>query len=365
VPKLYGSEYTKDELLRRVGDISQIGGVRLHTLSDGVERGVRAADFRTGSGLNFTVLIDRGLDISTAEYCGQSLVWRSPTGDVSPAYYEEPGLGWLRSFYGGLVVTCGLTYAGPPNVDQGKALGFHGRASNLPGSNVYAGGAWQGDEYLMWVEGKVRETAVFGENVELARRITAKLGEPKLWIHDKVTNLGYQETEHMILYHINAGFPVIDEGSRLLAPVLNCKPRDADAEVEKEKYASFRAPTDGFRERVYYLDMAEGADGSVGAAIVNPRFGDGRGFGFYVRYSKRELPKFSEWKMNAPGTYVVGMEPANCWVEGRAKERERGTLQLLKPEETREYHLEIGVLTSAAEIEAFERQVKTVLARAK
>lgn len=361
--KLFGTEYTKEELLTRVGDISQIAGVRLHELADGVERGVRAATLKTGSGLEFTVLIDRGLDISQATYNGQSLAWRSSTGDTSPAYFEEPELRWLRSFYGGLVVTCGLTYAGAPNVDQGKALGLHGRVSNTPASNVYAGGAWERDDYVMWVQGKVREAVVFGENIELTRRISAKLGESKICIHDRVTNLGYQDTEHMILYHINAGFPVIDEGGKLVAPVLDYKTRDSDAEIEKEKYASFPAPTAGFRERVYYLNMAEDAEGNVTAALINPKFNNGQGFGFYVKYPKSELPKFSEWKMNAQGTYVVGLEPANCLVEGRAKERERGTLQFLKPGESREYHVEIGVLSGPDQIAELEESVKAVLAK--
>lgn len=350
--KLFGTEYSKKDLLQRVGDISQIGGVRLHTLADGMERGVCAVDVRTGSGLNFTVLIDRGMDISTAEYKGQSLAWRSSTGDVSPAYYEAEDKGWLRSFSGGLVVTCGLTTAGAPCVDQDKPLGLHGRVSNTPASNVHADAEWQGDDYVMWVQGKVRETAMFGENIEMERRITAKLGEPKLWIHDKVTNLGFQDTEHMILYHINIGFPVVDKGSKLIAPVRDCKPRDADAEIEKELYASFTEPVPGFRERCYYLDMAEAADGDVSAALVN------KDLGVYIKYPKKELPKFTEWKMTGEGWYVVGMEPANCWVEGRAKERERGTLQFLKPGETREYHLEIGVLSSQAEINAFEKSIR-------
>ena len=42
------------------------------------------------------------------------------------------------------------------------------------------------------------------------------------------------------------------------------------------------------------------------------------------------------------GLYVVGLEPANCHVEGRAVERERGTLQIMQPGEVRRYHLEIS-----------------------
>jgi len=345
-----------------VGDISQIGGVTAHTLSDGVSRGVRAYDFRTGSGFDFTVLADRGLDISTATFNGQPLNWRSQVGDVSPAYYEEPGLKWLKSFYGGLVVTCGLTYAGAPCTDEGKELGLHGRVSNIPASNTYCDGMWEDDEYVMWVEGKVREATVFGENLELSRVITAKLGEPRLWIVDEVTNLGHQETPHMILYHCNIGFPVVDGGSRLIAPVKDYRPRDAASEPGKEQYAEFDAPIPNFQEKVYYLDMAEDEEGMVTAAIVNKDFNDGQGFGVYVKYIKDQLPKFIEWKNTGQGTYVVGMEPANCWVEGRDKERERGTLQYLKPGESREYHMEIGVLSSQDEIAELEESVKESLA---
>ena len=64
--KVFGREYTRDELLRRIGDISQVGGVNSVILDDGSARGVRAAEFKTGSGLNFTVLLDRGLDIAEA-----------------------------------------------------------------------------------------------------------------------------------------------------------------------------------------------------------------------------------------------------------------------------------------------------------
>ena len=356
--KVFGSEYSKDELLKRVGDISQIAGVRSVVLDDGTERGVRAVEFRTGSGLNFTALADRGLDISGAEFNGQSLAWRSAGGDTSPAYFEPEGLGWLRSFPGGLVITCGLTYAGATTVDQGKELGLHGRVSNLPASNVYADAEWQGDSYVMWAQGKVRETFVFGPNVEMTRHISAKLGEPRLWIHDKVTNHGYEEIEHMMLYHCNIGFPVVDEGSRLIAPVAECRPRDEVAEDGKEKYAEFPAPTAKWAEKVYYLEMAADSDGMVTAALVNPKFNNGQGFGIYMKYPKRELPKFIEWKNPGEGTYVVGMEPANCLVEGRAKERERGTLQFLKPGETREYHLEIGVITSQDKIRSLEERVK-------
>ncbi|NPV54994.1 MAG: aldose 1-epimerase family protein [Firmicutes bacterium] len=358
---LFGRQYPRDELLQKAGSISQIGGVRRFVLSEGKEAGVEAIEFKTGSGLSFTVLPSRGMDISSADFCGRSLCWRSATTDVSPAYYEEPGFGWLRSFFGGLVVTCGLTYAGAPCEDQGKKLGLHGRASNTPARNVCADGEWDGDDYIMWARGKVHETTVFGENLCLTREIKAKLGESRLFIHDSVENLGYNTTEHMFLYHINIGFPVIDEASELLTASMKVDPRDADAEVEKEKYATFLPPTPGFRERVYYHEVAPDAEGYCLAAVVNRKFDGGKGFGVYVKYPKAELPYLIEWKMAGQGVYVMGVEPANCHVEGRAKDRADGRLAFLKPGEAREYHIEIGVLDGSEMISRVEEAIKRSL----
>jgi hypothetical protein len=59
--KLFGSTLTRRDVAARSGMLSQFAGVRLMTLGDGVERGIRMLEFRTGSGLRFTVLVDRAL----------------------------------------------------------------------------------------------------------------------------------------------------------------------------------------------------------------------------------------------------------------------------------------------------------------
>lgn len=279
-----------------------------------------------------------------------------------PSMYDEQGLGWLRSFPGGLVATCGLTNAGAASEDNGEYLGLHGRFSNTPASNVWVDGEWEGDEYRMWTVGKIRESRIFGENLILKRKVSSVLGQNKLWIDDVVTNEGPRRTPHMFLYHINGGFPAVDTGSLFVSPTKNVQPRDADAEVDKEHYYRNEPPTRDFQERCYYHDMATDADGFVYTALINKNLPNGVYFGFYVKYNKHELPEFTQWKMNGAREYVVGMEPANCWVEGRAKERERGTLQFLKPGETREYHLEIGVLTTPNEVNEFVDLVESLKA---
>lgn len=53
---------TRARLAARTGCLSQGADVRLMTLGDGVERGIRILEFRTGSGLRCTVLVDRAMD---------------------------------------------------------------------------------------------------------------------------------------------------------------------------------------------------------------------------------------------------------------------------------------------------------------
>ena len=261
MPNLYGKTWTRDELQRHVGDITQVGGVRRVTLSEGREEGVETILFRTGAGLDFVCLPGRGMDISNAEFKGQPLAWRSATADSHAAYYENEGLAWLRSFYGGLVVTCGLTAAGAPNEDAGEALGLHGRISNTPAYAVHADGAWEGDDYVMWAQGKMRESIVFGPNLEMTRRISAKLGETKFLIRDRVENLGYSSQPLMLLYHINGGFPAIAEGGRLLSATRATTPRDAEAVDGHELYAQQLPERADIELRGFVCEWRQSMDG--------------------------------------------------------------------------------------------------------
>lgn len=367
--RLYGKSYTRQQLLQRVGDISQVARIKPYRLVEGFEDGVLALDVTTGSGLDFTILPSRGMDISSASYCGRSLAWRSATTDTHPAYFDhegERGRGWLRGFYGGLVATCGLSYAGANGEDQGQLYGLHGRVGNLPATNVSWDGEWHGDDYLLTVRGKLREATVFGENLCLTRTITTKLGYRHFQIVDTVENLGARATEHMMLYHINIGFPAVNDSAYLVSPTVQATPRDAEAIKGFDRYRSMQPPEAGFAEQVYFHDFAVNSDGHVTTAVVDPNTmpGDGsdHGFGVFCTYRPSELPMFIEWKMMDSGTYVVGMEPANCLVMGRGHERERGALQFLQPGEVRSYHIEIGVVSGSEEIKRLEQSCAAAVA---
>ena len=151
---------------------------------------------------------------------------RPAVGVEGPWYYEPEGLGFFRTFGGGLLVTCGIEhslfmaedsaaqYHYPPK--QTESFGLHGRISNRPARLIGYGERWDGDECILFAEGETQVATVFGEQLVLRRRIEARVGESRLHVHDVVENVGHDLTPHMLLYHVNAGFPVVDEGSEIL-----------------------------------------------------------------------------------------------------------------------------------------------------
>jgi hypothetical protein len=337
---LYNRDWTRQALLQRVGHTDQVAGINLLEVTDGIERGNRLLRVWTGGGLDFDVLPDRALDISACRYKGIPLAWASPTGAVHPAFYEPGGLGWLRSFQGGLLVTCGLDQFGPPCSDAGEELGLHGRVSNLPARYVNHRASWAGDEYEIEITGEIRQTRVFGENLVLRRRIWTRLGSRAMQVEDEVTNEGFVPHPHMILYHINLGFPLVSEDSQLHLEAEETIARDADAEAGLSMWREFQPPTAGYREQVFRHIQRADAGGKARVEVESPLVG----VGLRLTYDRTNLPYLIHWKMMGEGIYVLGIEPANCGVMGgRAAAREKEALPHLEPGESRRYVLEIEV----------------------
>ncbi len=360
---LFGNKISPRELRRYVGNMDQVAGVKTVQLLDGKAHPARAALVRTGSGLEFTVMLDRCLDISSASFGGKAMGWRATPGDVAPQYYEAEGLRWLRSYFGGLVTTCGLTNVGSPAEDSAESgNGLHGRIGNIPAQDVQVSQAWEGKDYVLSVSGVMRETLLFGEKLALKRRISTKLGAKRFWIHDTVTNEGFDRTGFSLLYHCNIGWPAIGEGARVLTPSRQVAPRDEEAADGLEAWNVLDAPTHGYAEKVYFHDMAAERDGSVTAAIVNDSV-DGGPFGVYVKYNKTQLPRFVQWKMMGEQDYVVGLEPCNCGVQGRATDEQHGLVHRLKPGESREFQLEFGAISTPEECAALDRKSGKVKTR--
>ena len=255
------------------------------------------------------------------------------------------------------MTTCGLMNVGAPAADSAvSGRGLHGRIGNTPARNLQVSQEWHGNDYVLRLTGTMRETSLFGENLTLRRTVSTKLGATNLAIEDVVTNEGFEPVDFQLLYHCNIGWPAVDADSRLIAPSRRIAPRDAIARDGQENWNVMQAPTHGYAEKVYYHDMAESVDGTVTVAVANPGLARGTGFGIYLRYRKAELPRFTQWKMMGEQAYVLGLEPCNCGVEGRAADEALGLLETLEAGASKTVRLEFGAIARSEELEAIEAE---------
>lgn len=323
---------TKKELMSRVGDMSQIARITDFRFESGRAEGMRGLETVNGSGLQFTVLPSRCLDIAQASYKGIPLSFISKAGISAPGFFEKDGLGFLRNFTCGLITTCGLTYMGAPCRDQEEELGLHGRIANIPAGNCSYRADWVGDRYILSIKGQMRESSMFGDNMVLNREITTECGSNHIHIKDTIENEGFTETPFMLLYHCNFGYPLLDENTKLELTSPTVIPRDPRAQEGIDEWNIFTKPQPGFTEQLYYFDVPAEDDGYASASLVNPDLFD-HGLKVTVRFKKETLPYLAEWKQIGEGDYVVGLEPGTWIPEGRAKARQRGELRFLKPGE--------------------------------
>ncbi|MBN2048536.1 MAG: aldose 1-epimerase family protein [Anaerolineaceae bacterium] len=330
----------KEDLRRYIGQMGQIAGIQSVDVNDGRGRGNRNFHVYTGSGLCFDVVVDRGMDILGFSYQGKSMVWHSPVGQAASSYYEPEGLGWLRTFQGGLLQTCGLDQVGIPNEDEGEHFGQHGRYSTQPAHEVTHSTGWVGDKYVLEMSGKVRQTRFFGENLLLTRKISTAMGSNTIRIADEVVNDGFARQPHMIMYHCNFGYPLLSEDTVLVIDSKHSEPRDEEAAKGFDRWMYFEPPTPGYAEQCFLHQPELDDDGMATVRIQNPKLG----LGVKMRFDGRTLPHIVEWKMMGEGAYVLGVEPNNTGsLFGRAAAKADGSLIYLEPGESVNYLLEISV----------------------
>ena len=318
-------------LRERIGSMRQLAFIRRAVLEDGKGRNMRVMEISNGTGLNFTVYPDRGMDIGEASFKGIPLAWITPNGPVAPAFYEAEGFNWLRSWGGGLLTGCGLMNVGGPNRAGGENHGLHGRLSNTPAGQVNTTSRWNQDGvYELKAEGDIRVSRVFGKNLLMTRSIRTAMGDNAIEIEDTVTNEGFRKTPFMLLYHMNFGFPLLDEDSYLEAVPHKVTPQNTIAAAGFRDWNCAEAPTEDFAEQVFYHDIPADENGMASISMITPS----SNLKLTVSYRVAELPYLVQWKMMGQGEYVMGLEPANCYPEGQENIEKRGILKMLAPGDT-------------------------------
>lgn len=329
----------REAVLRRVGSMEQLAFIRPVEYREGRAAGLRAFDVQNGP-LRFQALADKALDVGQMSYKGVNLTFLSKPGLQGRNPYDTRGQEAQRSIMGGLFFTAGLENICAPCAVDGKEYPMHGRIRTTPAVHLSSDARWEDGGYVLRLSGEAREAELFGENMVLRRTITTRYGEAELTVSDEIENQSYRPEPLMLLYHINIGYPLLDEGTELLLHTRSVAARDADGGGHEGRWGVMDAPKDNEPEYVFLHEPVPDPDGYVTAAVINDRLG----LGLKLRYTAASLPRFMEWKSTASGDYVLGLEPANASVFGRAHHAKEGGWRVLAPFETERTELVFTVL---------------------
>jgi galactose mutarotase-like enzyme len=312
--------------------------------------------------LAVSILPTRGMGLWRGRYGDIDLGWQSPvTMPVHPGFVDlqdRNGIGWLGGF-NELLCRCGLTSNGPPTDDGGTPLTLHGRIANIPAHHVDVSVSTAGNGTLS-VTGVVDEASLFGPNLRLTSTLQTEAGSNCVTIIDEVTNLAASPGELQLLYHINVGHPLLEEGAQFISAVQEMAPRDVRAGEGVDSWNRYEGPTPGFAEQVYYLDSIPDDDGNSTVLLKNSA-GER---GLSVEFDTRSLPCFSLWKNTQPEAdgYVTGLEPGTNFPNAKPYEREQGRVVSLEPGQSHTMRIELAVHEGHAAVADRERQIVSLQA---
>lgn len=148
-----------------------------------------------------------------------------------------------------------------------------------------------------------------------------------------------------MLYHCNAGYPLLGERTCWTLDAEDAQPRDDVAASDLDRWSDGGAPRAEFKEQVFTHNPRANKDGWSTATVRNPALDNGTALA--VSFRPEQLPGLFTWRMLGFGTYVMAVEPANCTkVDGRLVAGE--ALVFLEPGEVREYVLRFEAYPTAA-----------------
>jgi hypothetical protein len=208
--------------------------------------------------------------------------------------------------------------------------------------------------------GKMKQTQVFGPSFELRRTISGTLGRSIIRIRDEVTNRANTPVPHMLLYHLNFGWPLADEGADILwngSWQFSGDKKNAKIFREGNNFRKCPAPLaehNAGGEEVAVIDIVSDAAGRCTAGIYNKKIN----VAVAIRFDKKELPWLTNWQHWGKGEYVTGLEPGTHPPIGQAKARANGQLIFIEPGETKTYNLELEILAEQSSIEKLLQQTK-------
>ncbi|MDR3373350.1 MAG: aldose 1-epimerase family protein [Ancalomicrobiaceae bacterium] len=330
----------RDTLVRHIGNLDQICDATRMAFVDGPARDMQVIQVQTGGGLAFQILPDRGMGLGRATLDGLPLAWMSALGEVAPWYYNPSSNGWLQSFGGGLMASCGLTNVGGGCAVDGIDIGLHGRLSHIPARDLTITRCWGDDGYRITVAATVLDGTVLGGALRLTRTYTVTMGDNAIRLNDEITNVGSRPEPLFALYHFNFGYPLVSPTATLtITPSGPVEERNPDPLADVADHNQIGPAVRGAGERVFYHHLDGAADttavvrltNTIGADVVEAE----------MSFPLADLDHLVQWKMEGEGEYVLGLEPGNCFATGRQDQFARGDVEILGAGETKHVHIDL------------------------
>lgn len=332
-------------LLKKLGNIDQIAGIRESRLMRGRGEGIEIAEFYNAAGLRFTVVPDRCMDLYDLSYKGVNFSFHSQNGLTSPLAFDPGTTEFAEQWPAGMMVTCGLDNVGGA-ASNGGNFPTHGRISHVPASNFGTKTYWDGEDYILRAAGEVHMTKMYTRHLSIHRKIETSLNAKSLKIQDIITNFDDADEPFMLLYHTNFGYPLLSEKS----VVATSKCDRSNMNGECKDYSHMMLPVDGRGEDLYFQTNL----GSRATAVIyNPELE----LGGYITWDTENLPNFLEWQNMKSHDYVLALEPCNTCGLNRDEAVKQNKIAILPAYSSITNHLEIGVLDGMTEINEFIKNI--------
>lgn len=268
----------------RISNFSQVASLRRYVLSEGKERGVEVIDCDNGK-MRFLLNVTKALDIMQIYHEGANVSFISKNG------FSASSQAFSKRFEGGALYTCGLDGVGSvENVE------LHGSFHNIPARVTRA----ECDEVGICVEAIIEDTELFGKHLTVRRKISSEIGSCCVKVEDVLINNGDADEDFCLLYHVNLGYPFLDEGVRVSGKIAHCEPRTEWAEINQKDYNVMGKPVPNAEETCYFLSLSEPY-----IEVENAKLGK------QIRLDFSEnLSEFVLWKSTKCNDYAMGIEPS-------------------------------------------------------
>lgn len=277
---------------KRVNNPDQTAYVRRYVLTDGASAGLKVIEVYNGV-LRFLLNESKALDVMQLFHKGTNISY------LSKNTFTKRETTFLKRFEGGMLYTCGIDVIGGQ-----EGYEDHGSFHNIPALITKC----ECKNGKITVEATIRDTELFGKNLVMKRKYETEVGSDTVTLSDELLNEGYRDEDYSILYHVNVGYPMLDEGVTISALTDKITPRNDWAARHIGKAFEMEQPQDNREETCYLLDMKKPS-----VCVTNDKLNKL----FTLSYSGETLPHFVEWKSMASGDYALGLEPSTSLLDDK------------------------------------------------